>query len=82
MNNNLINGKTEQEILEDFFTLVAKKEWFYWVDEPELLGHHTQICVDEILTEDFEEFAQGHFNFDWEQEQYENMQDMYRSAGL
>ena len=82
MDDNLINGKTEQEILEDFFTLVAKKKWFYWVDEPEILGYHTQICADEILTEDFEEFAQGHFNFNWEQEQYENMQDMYRSAGL
>ena len=82
MDDNLINGKTEQEILEDFFTLVAKKEWFYWVDEPEVLGYHTQICADEILTEDFEEFAQDHFDFDWEQEQYENMQDMYRSAGL
>ena len=82
MEDKLINGKTKQEILEDFFTLVAENNWFSWVEEPEVKGYHTQICVDEILAEDFEEFAQGHFNFDWEQEQYENMQDMYRNAGL
>lgn len=50
-----INGKTEEEILRDFFELVAQKEWFQWIDEPEVLGYHTQIQVDEILTEDFEE---------------------------
>ena len=82
MKDKLINGKTKQEILEDFFTLVAENNWFSWVEEPEVKGYHTQIYVDEILAEDFEEFAQGHFNFDWEQEQYENMQDMYRNAGL
>ena len=77
-----INGKTEEEILRDFFELVAQKKWFQWIDEPEVLGYHTQIQVDEILTEDFEEFAQGKFDFDWEKHQAENIADMYRGAGL
>ena len=78
----MINGKTEEEILRDFFELVIEKEWYRWIDEPEVLGYHTQIEVDEILTEDFEEFAQGKFDFDWEKHQAENMADMYRGAGL
>ena len=78
----LINGRTEEEILNDFYTLVAENEWFSWVDDPEENGYHTQLNVDEILTDDFEEFAHGYYNLESETEQYENTQDMYRSAGL
>lgn len=77
-----INGRNEEEILRDFFELVTQKEWFQWIDEPEVLGYHTQIQVDEILAEDFEEFAQGKFDFDWEKERAENIATMYRKAGL
>ena len=78
----LINGRTEEEILNDFYTLVAENEWFSWVDDPENNGYYTQLNVDEILTDDFEEFAHGYFNLESETEQYKNTQDMYRSAGL
>lgn len=78
----LINGRTEEEILSDFYALVAENEWFSWVDDPENNGYYTQLNVDEILTDDFEEFAHGYFNLESETEQYENTQDMYRSAGL
>lgn len=78
----LINGRTEEEILNNFYALVAENEWFSWVDDPEVNGYHTELNVDEILTDDFEEFAQGYYNLESETEQYENTQDMYRSAGL
>ena len=78
----LINGRTEEEILSDFYALVAENEWFSWVDDPENNGYYTQLNVDEMLTDDFEEFAHGYYNLESETEQYENTQDMYRSAGL
>lgn len=62
--------------------LLPKMNGLSWVDDPEENGYHTQLNVDEILTDDFEEFAQGYYNLESETEQYENTQDMYRSAGL
>lgn len=77
-----INGKTEEEILRDFFELVAQKEWFSWADSPNKYDFQTELRVDEILAEDFEDFARGRYDFDWEAEEQENLRDMYRSAGL
>lgn len=77
-----INGKTEEEILRDFFELVAQKEWFSWVDSPNKYDFQTELRVDEILAEDFEDFARGRYDFDWEEERAENIADMYRKAGL
>lgn len=77
-----INGKTEEEILRDFFELVAQKEWFSWADSPNKYDFQTELRVDEILAEDFEDFARGRYDFNWEKERAENIADMYRGAGL
>lgn len=82
MEKKLINGKTEEEILNDFYELVIEKEWFSWVDDPEVNGYHTQLNVDEMLLDDFEEFARGSINFDSEEELQDNVRDMYKGAGL
>lgn len=81
MKKDLINGKTEDEILNDFYELVVRKEWFSWVNDS-YNSYHIELNVDEMLNDDFEEFAQGYYNLESETEQYENTQDMYRSAGL
>ena len=57
MKKELINGRTEEEILNDFYELVTKNEWFSWVDDPEVNGYHIQLNVDEILTDDFSGMA-------------------------
>ena len=77
----LINGRTEEEILNDFYELVIEKEWFSWINES-YNSYHIELNVDDMLNDDFEEFARGSINFDSEEELQDNMRDMYRSAGL